>query len=47
MIIFPVKIQKLLIGQIRNTGRVSAGFVSLGGIRIQRIENFSGQHIFW
>ena len=46
MIIIPVKIQKLFIGQIRNIRRVSAGFHTIGRIRIKRLGNLSEKHLF-
>ena len=45
MIISAMKIQKILIGQIRYAGRVPAGLHTIRRFREQRIEHFPVQHI--
>jgi len=45
MIIFSVEIQELLIGQIRNSLRIPAGFIGIGRIRKKNIRYFPFQHI--
>ena len=45
MIIFPVKIKILLIGQLWNTVRISAGFDAIRSIREERIHDFPLKHL--
>ena len=44
MIIGLMKLQKFLIGKLRNMIRITAGFTAIGGIRKQRIHDFSFQN---
>ncbi len=41
MVVFAVEVKVILIGQIRNIDRISAGFKSITGIRIQRLLDLS------
>ena len=45
MVVLPVKIQKFLIGQLRNDVGVAAGLHPIGGVRIERGGNFPLQHV--
>ena len=45
MVVFSVEIEKFLVGQIRNTGRISAGFYPVRRIRKQTVENLTFQHL--
>ena len=44
MIIFPVEIKELLICQLRDHFRVSAGLICIGGVREERVQDHPVQH---
>ena len=44
MVVSPVKIKELLIGQIRNKLRVASGFIRIGSVREQRVQNHPIQY---
>ena len=46
MIICPVEIQKLLVRQLRDHIRITAGFIGVRSVREQRILDHTVQHTF-
>ena len=46
MIIFPVEIKELLIGQLRDHIRIAAGLIGVGRIREKGIQDHPVQHAF-